>query len=144
MDSATLKTVHTASHFGGIRPMIAIRLIALIMLLAGISVTQSASAQALFGGRNMATELITIEDLEIQNKVGLELLNSGKEGDSAEWSNPQTKSHGTITLRDAFEYNGMKCRRAEMETTPKGLTTHTVWYKHGVCAVPGEGWKYLY
>lgn len=124
--------------------MVAIRLIALIVLLAGISVTQPAAAQALFGGRNVTAEFITIEDTHIQNKAGVELLKSGKEGDSAEWSNPKTKSYGTITLRDAFEYNGMKCRRVELAITPKGLTSHAVWYKHGVCDVPGQGWKYLY
>lgn len=124
--------------------MVAIRLIALVVLLAGVTATLPAAAQALFGGTNMAEEFLTNEDIDIQNKVGVKLLESGKEGDAAEWSNPKTKSYGTITLRDAFDYNGMKCRRVELENVPQGLTSHTIWYKHGVCAVPGEGWKYLY
>jgi len=113
----------------------------LIVSLIGLFPTD---ASAIFGARGIDGDFLSKQDVEIMNKTGLALLKSGKAGDKADWSNPETKSRGTITLGDKFTHQGMNCRRVELENVPKGNEISQVWYKHAVCDVPGTGWRYLY
>lgn len=114
---------------------------AIALFMTG-AIASDASAQ--FGARFLSVDILTAEDIELMNKTGVDLLESGSEGDTAEWSNPTSKSYGTITLRDAFTQDGMDCRRIELVNTPKGNEMQRVWYRHAVCDVPGKGWRYLY
>lgn len=123
--------------------MVATRVVAFSMILAACLLAYSGPGYALVGNSFFATEILTKEDLEIRKAKGLELLENGKEGDSVEWSNPATKSSGTITLGESFNYKGSDCRRVELVNIPKGIKEQQVWIRHSLCKVPGQGWKYL-
>lgn len=122
--------------------MVPVRIAALLVL--SLMVLLPTDASAVFGARMVGEDVLSKEDIEIMNKTGLELLKTGKTGDTADWSNPATKSRGTITLGESFSHDGMDCRRVELDNVPNGNEVARIWYKHGVCDVPGTGWRYLY
>lgn len=123
--------------------MNALRIPVFVLTLACSLVVVSVPGHAFIGNTFFDSEILSAEDARMLNEKGLELLKTGKEGDKAEWSNPATKSYGSITLGESLQYNGMDCRRIELVNTPKGIEAQRVWYKHTVCDVPGKGWKYL-
>ena len=108
-----------------------------LMAITGVS-------HALVGNTFFGTDVLTPEDVQMQNAAGRELLKNGKEGDSVDWTNPKTKSFGTITLREKLKHKDYDCRKVELVNTPKGDEIQRVWLQHVVCEVPGQGWKYLY
>ncbi|WP_420405816.1 hypothetical protein [Nisaea sp.] len=117
---------------------------AICTVLAVSLIVASGPGYALIGNTFFGSDILTAEDIQMQRAAGLELLKNGKEGDSAEWTNPSTKSFGTITLREKLNHNDYECRKVELVNTPKGDEIQRVWLQHVVCNVPGQGWKYLY
>ncbi|UUX49243.1 hypothetical protein NUH88_17800 [Nisaea acidiphila] len=123
--------------------MNATRISAFSMVLAVSLLAYSGSGNALVGNSFFEDDVLTTEDLAMQKEAGRKLLESGKEGDVAEWSNAASKSFGSIKLGESLTYKGNECRRVEVVNVPRGNEVERYWLKHTVCNIPGKGWRYL-
>lgn len=82
----------------------------------------------------------TEKDLAIANEKALEVLESGTDGETYEWRNEATGSHGSYTLLETAERNGKRCRRVRVYDVggPAEMTT-----SHTVCREADGDWKIL-
>jgi len=94
-----------------------------------------------FGGYNGPT--LSNEDYKIAGSAVSKLLNEQppKLGSTADWSNPATGNHGTLTLLDVYTSKGMPCRKVKGDViygkTSSAPRSNTL----SACQVPGGQWK---
>ena len=75
---------------------------------------------------------ITIARAEIQKA-----LDTGKDGQTFTWNNPETKATGTIKPTKTFTKDGMRCRATEFATSAGGERGASTW---NLCSTK-DGWK---
>lgn len=75
---------------------------------------------------------ITIASAEIKKA-----LDTGKDGQTFNWANPETKAAGTIKPTKTFTKDGMRCRTTEFATSAGGETGASTW---NLCSTK-DGWK---
>ena len=82
------------------------------------------------------------EDEATIRQTATPLFEAAAAGASEQWSNPQTRNSGTITLQRIFMQSGMPCRTFAYSTWTEQHTNETRvvvdW-----CKVPDDGWKLL-
>lgn len=64
-------------------------------------------------------------------------LDAGKDGETYNWSNPETKASGTIRPTKTFTKDGMRCRATEFTTSAGGEKGASTW---NLCNTK-NGWK---
>ena len=65
---------------------------------------------------------VTIARAEIRKA-----LDTGKDGETSSWSNPETKASGTIKPTKTFTKDGMRCRATEFTTSAGGERGASTW-----------------
>jgi len=75
---------------------------------------------------------ITIARAEIKKA-----LDTGKDGQTFTWTNPETKATGTIKPTKTFTKDGMRCRATEFATSAGGERGASTW---NLCSTK-DGWK---
>ena len=88
--------------------------------------------------KDTPSEVFTREDWDIFNAAYKRFLNEGKDGETANWSNPATTAKGTLTLVKTSENKGITCRTlriANQARNRKDATNMTF------CKQPDGDWK---
>ena len=79
------------------------------------------------------------EDFRIQRSTAVDLLSSGRTGDSRRWSNPGSGAQGEVSLLDEFQERGVQCRRVKYISLTRGASSQTeVVLK--ACREPNGNW----
>ena len=80
---------------------------------------------------------LTKSDIDIARAEFRKALDTGKDGQTFTWSNPETKASGTVKPTKTFTKDGMRCRATEFKTSAggeKGASTFNL------CSTK-DGWK---
>ena len=105
-------------------------------LIAASLSTPSFAVNELFMARGPLGHLkksdVTIARAEIRKT-----LDTGKDGETSTWSNPETKASGTIKPTKTFTKDGMRCRATEFTTSAGGERGASTW---NLCSTK-DGWK---
>ena len=107
-----------------------------VALVAGLFSSPTFALNALFVGRGPLAHL-TKSDVTIARTEIAKALDTGKDGQTYTWSNPETKASGTIKPTKTFTKNGMRCRATEFATSAGGERGSSTW---NMCHTK-EGWK---
>ena len=76
-------------------------------------------------------------DIAIARAEIKKALDTGKDGQTFTWANPETKASGTIKPTKTFTKDGMRCRATEIATSAGGERGASTW---NVCSTK-DGWK---
>ena len=76
-------------------------------------------------------------DITIARAAIRTTLDTGKDGETSTWSNPETKASGTIKPTKTFTKDGMRCRATEFTTSAGGERGASTW---NLCSTK-DGWK---
>jgi surface antigen len=109
-----------------------------LALAALLSPMDSAEAQLLFGSR-LGQAHYQGDDTKIIMRIGADMLRNAPDGESRQWSNPQTGNSGTITVLRSYKRGTMPCRDAEVNSQ---LKERKVVYVLPVCQVADGSWKF--
>ena len=77
------------------------------------------------------------DDITLARATITQALATGEDGKTQTWSNPKTKSSGTVKPTRTFEKDGMRCRAAEFTTSAGGERGSSTW---NLCNTK-DGWK---
>lgn len=88
--------------------------------------------------KDAPAEFFTKEDWNLFTAAYKKLLNEGKDGETAAWSNPATKASGQLTLVNTFEDQGLTCRTLKVSNQAKSRKA-TNNFK--LCKQPDGEWK---
>lgn len=81
----------------------------------------------------------TDKDWELLRGAVNDALANKKPGETVEWSNQSSGSHGTVTPLDSFEQFNTTCRRVRVSNEAHDIKATRVL---GLCKDPGSGeWK---
>lgn len=80
---------------------------------------------------------MTKSDISIARAEIGKALDTGKDGQTHTWSNPETKASGTIKPTKTFTKDGMRCRATEFTTSAGGERGASTW---NLCSTK-DGWK---
>ena len=80
----------------------------------------------------------TDDDWTVMRAAAREALDAAEEGETVGWQNEATGASGTITLREASEHDGLKCRRAKFFNSAEGLTGTSI---HRLCRIADGSWR---
>lgn len=83
------------------------------------------AANLLFA-RDMPIAQMNDADLSIMSSAIEETLGSVADGDTREWSNPETGSGGTLRPLSTSEHDGTQCRRLEVSNHARGRSARSV------------------
>ena len=64
-------------------------------------------------------------------------LDSGTDGDTAKWHNPDTEAAGSIKLINSYQEEGKHCRKVEIANSARGLHDGGIFR---LCKI-GDTWK---
>ncbi len=110
---------------------------AVILAVAGvIGIGGDAAAQINPDRLNRAT--LTREDIRHYNAAVADLLNTGSEGESRQWQNPENGHGGTITIERSLEVGGAACRDLQSASTIDRRPQQTSFR---VCRQPDGTWR---
>jgi surface antigen len=90
----------------------------------------------LFTGRGPMSHL-TQADIDIARAEIRSALETGADGDTHTWANPQTKASGTVTPTKTYMMKGMRCRLVDFSTYAGGQRNASTWT---LCKTK-DGWK---
>jgi hypothetical protein len=93
-----------------------------VSLLAVLATALPVAAANLNFLKDAPISKFTEEDLKIFTQTRDQLLNTGKDGETREWSNPATKASGKINIVKSFERDGLRCRSLKITNRAKGLS----------------------
>ncbi len=65
-------------------------------------------------------------------------LDSGTDGETASWHNPDSDAKGSIKLINSYQEESKQCRKVEISNAARGLTGGGIFR---LCKTPGETWK---
>jgi len=88
--------------------------------------------------KNSAIAKMTDQDLEIMRAAARNALDYIADGQPRRWENSETGATGVVTPLDAFEHEGMNCRRLEMFNEVQGVTGRSVFV---FCRQPDGTWR---
>lgn len=91
--------------------------IALCILLGGIC--QPAQALELRWLQYSPVRYFTDKDWDMMKEAARQMLDSGKDGDSATWKNPESGNQGSLKALSTIETGGATCREAEITNQAK-------------------------
>jgi hypothetical protein len=91
-------------------------------LLAVLATALPVAAANLNFLKNAPISKFTDEDLKIFTQTRDQLLNTGKDGETREWSNPATKASGKIIIVKSFKRDGVPCRTLKITNRAQGLS----------------------
>ncbi|QYZ64875.1 MAG: hypothetical protein OI74_11965 [Gammaproteobacteria bacterium (ex Lamellibrachia satsuma)] len=94
-------------QFSFLRPTIT------LCILLG-SICQPAQALELRWLQYSPVRYFTDKDWDMMKETARELFNSGKDGDSAAWENPESGNQGSLKALSTMEKGGTTCREAEI------------------------------
>ena len=80
---------------------------------------------------------LTKNDITIARAEIKKALETGKDGQTFAWTNPETKASGTIKPTKTFTKDGMRCRATEFATSAGGERGASTW---NLCSTK-DGWK---
>ncbi len=80
---------------------------------------------------------LTKSDVTIARTEIAKALDTGTDGQTLTWNNPETKASGTIKPTNTFTKDGMRCRATEFTTSAGGERGASTW---NLCHTKG-GWK---
>lgn len=80
---------------------------------------------------------LTKSDINIARAEIRKALDTGKDGQTYTWSNPETKASGTVKPTKTFTKDGMRCRATEFATSAGGERGASTW---NLCHTK-DGWK---
>ena len=78
----------------------------------------------------------TPEDMKFFRKALDDILDTGKDGDSSNWSNPTTDAAGELKAIKSFERSGTHCRTLKVSNSAKGLSASG---NYNFCKPPSTG-----
>ena len=107
-----------------------------VALIAGSSSSQVFAFNDLFLARGPLGNL-TKNDIDIARAEIKKALDTGKDGETFTWANPETKASGTIKPTKTFTQDGMRCRATEFATSAGGERGASTW---NLCSTK-DGWK---
>ena len=110
-------------------------LIAAALIGASFS-SQTFAINELFLARGPLGHL-TKNDVTIARKEIAKALDTGTDGQTYTWSNPETKASGTVKPTKTFTQDGMRCRATEFATSAGGERGASTW---NLCHTK-DGWK---
>ncbi len=105
-------------------------------LMAASLSTPSLAVNELFMARGPMGHLKK-SDISIARAEIRKALDTGKDGETSTWSNPETKASGTIKPTKTFTKDGMRCRATEFTTSAGGERGASTW---NLCSTK-DGWK---
>lgn len=108
-----------------------------VALCSGMLASTALAAEWRFM-KDAPAEFFTKEDANIFTAAYKKLLNEGKDGETATWSNPATTASGQLTLLDTSEDQGLTCRTLRVANQAKGRKA-TNNFK--LCRQPNGDWK---
>lgn len=95
-------------------------------------------AANLWFARDMPISRMNDADRSIMSAAIEETLESVADGDTRDWSNPETGSGGTLRPLSSSEQDGNRCRRLEVSNQARGLTGRSVL---DYCRQADGGWR---
>ena len=105
-------------------------------LIAASVSSQAFAINELFLAKGPLGQL-TKNDITIARAEIKKALDTGKDGQTFTWANPETKATGTIKPTKTFTKDGMRCRATEFATSAGGETGASTW---NLCSTK-DGWK---
>lgn len=70
---------------------------------------------------------LTKSDVTIARTAIAKALDTGTDGQTYTWSNPETKASGTVKPTKTFTKDGMRCRATEFATSAGGERGASTW-----------------
>ena len=89
-------------------------------------------------GNSKVEHGLTEKDTEIIRAKALEILNSGRAGESLNWDNPESQNKGKITLLKKYTEENQECCQLVLETRVKGKKAQDA--KVDVCRQSDGSW----
>ena len=125
-----------------IRLVRTLRFVALLGLLAFVPVVAPALAQINPFGDSSKTKL-SASDFKVLDEATQRLLARPDlaPGAKESWTNPATKSTGTLTVKNRFQRNGMECLAVGYQSMARGRPPNRAGALNW-CQTP-KGWKIL-
>ncbi len=80
---------------------------------------------------------LTKSDITIARTEIAKALDTGTDGQTLTWNNPETKASGTVKPTKTFTKDGMRCRATEFTTSAGGERGASTW---NLCHTK-DGWK---
>ncbi len=118
------------------------KVFSLILAVALLGFTSIAAAQM----NPFGTSGFTIDDSDLAHmaEAAAPIYNEPPPapGTKADWSNPDTGNSGTITLIEAFEHQGLPCRKIHYSFKIKNVSTDFSFVQDR-CRVESGEWKTL-
>lgn len=105
-------------------------------LIAASFSTQVFAFNELFMAKGPMGKLKKSDVAIARTEIG-KALDKGKDGETYNWSNPETKASGTIKPTNTFTKDGMRCRATEFTTSAGGERGASTW---NLCSTK-DGWK---
>jgi surface antigen len=107
-----------------------------VALIAASFSSPTFALNALFVAKGPLAHL-TKNDVTIARAEIAKALDTGADGQTYTWSNPETKASGTIKPTKTFTKDGMRCRATEFTTSAGGERGASTW---NLCSTK-DGWK---
>lgn len=98
--------------------------------------TAFAQPYTVLGGAPLS--LMTKKDVELYEAALKKSLDSGKDGEKSQWSNPESGASGMLQPRSTFTDRDKQCRDLYMETKAKGRNEKGTW---PFCREADGSWK---
>lgn len=76
-------------------------------------------------------------DIAIARTEIAKALDTGEDGQTFTWTNPETKASGTVKPTKTFTKDGMRCRATDFATSAGGERGASTW---NLCSTK-DGWK---
>ena len=113
----------------------------LVAILVGASMStfsMLAEAQGFGWLRNSPVAAFTDDDWTAMRAATREAMDEGEEGETFGWYNEATGASGAITLREASEHEGKKCRSAKFFNSADSMTGTSI---HRLCRIADGSWR---
>ena len=105
------------------RPSARLRSLLAAGVLPLLLMSGQVQAQGFAWMQNSPVRGYTDADWEMVRTTMEGLLNTGKDGDKADWENPETSHSGSFELLDRSEMDGRPCRRTRITNRGRGMTS---------------------
>ncbi len=105
--------------------------------IVAASVSSSAVAFNEFFAKGGPLSYLTESDISIVRTAVRSALDTAPDGNTETWTNPETKSSGTITPTKTFTKYGLRCRSVQFTTYAGGQSGRSEWT---LCKTK-DGWK---
>lgn len=103
-----------------------------------VALAAPALASNVWFARDMPMSQMTDADREILSAAADEVLESGADGATQRWENPETGAGGELTPQSTTERDGMRCRRLDIANEVKGNTARSHF---DFCRQADGSWK---